>query len=392
MRTFYFSLLSTSLLCGLLLGGEPTPQPQTPPFEDPHTHPGYLLELAQVHFRYGLTDEGVAVLEKMKETATPDQKFEAARLRSQPLLQKRDIAGAVKVLEPAISALPEGSARAQALLHLANLYQQNNANDAAEKALLEAGKQPQEEQYKKPFAQMVQQQLLQLWSAMPGRLEKETQAAQAALDADPKDDAALERLAEIYTRFSQNPVKAIEIFEKQVALNPSQESQQRLAEAYRNGKQYDKAIELYRKIMSTQPTQQALSSVTQIGYLLLQSGKKDDAVAWMIENFGKPAATIDECNMLGNFYQSALMPEASEETFLKASALGRSPEEKAGILLRIVNSKMQRKEHAKAEELLLKIQADYKEKPAIQTQVKTTLDRLRKLKETAASVPAPAAK
>jgi hypothetical protein len=98
--------------------------------------------------------------------------------------------------------------------------------------------------------------------------------------------------------------------------------------------------------------------------------------------------------MLGSFFQSAQMPEASEETFFKASALGRSVEEKASLLLRIANSRIQRKDYSKAEELLHSLEADYKEKPSIQTQVKTALNRLQKLKETSATIPAsmPAAK
>jgi len=362
------------IACSVLFASQ-APQPQV---DDAHNDPALLIDLARVYFQHGLPDDGAVLLEKAQAKASPAQKLELATMLSHRLMQKQDFAGAVKILEPAIVSLPEGTSRARALMQLANLHLQNKANDAAEKALAEASKQPLDPQEAAYLSQAIQQQWLHAVASNPERLAQVTKDSEAALAANPKDEAALVRLREIYTSLAPNTEKAIAILERLAAIKADLETQTRLAYAYRQNKQYDKAIALYKTMMATQPQSQAGPSAAQVGHLLLLAGRKDEALAWMKAQFEKPGQTATDCNLLGGFYQTAQMPEAAEDMYAKCLPLASTPDAKAGIMLRIATSAMQRKAFDKADETLRAMETEFKDKSGIQAQIIAMRDRLQK--------------
>jgi tetratricopeptide (TPR) repeat protein len=371
--------MACALLCAVCSAGEPAPGPDAGPEKKPdlQSNAAYLLDLAQVHARYGAMDQAEPLLVKAQATASAEQKMQVAMLLAHIAEQKKDFVGAAKVMEAAVAVVPEGIERVRAMLHLATLLQQGQNNEGAEKVLLEACKAPQTTPETKMIAQEAQRSLLGVWANMPGRLDAAVKDAEAAVAANPKDEAALSRLADIFTSYKADAAKASGALEKLAELRPdSQETHYQLLGAYRQSKQHDKAVEYCRKKLPSQNKSSAVRMAFDIGQLLLQSGKKDEAVAWMREKFDKPDRTLEECHMLSGFYQSAQMLDAAEETLSKGLPLSRSPHEKAGLMLRLATMAMQRKDFLKAVALLDGVEKEFKDEAGIQTQVKAIRSRL----------------
>ena len=360
----------------------PVAAPKPAETADPQSNPAYLIEIAQVNLRYGVMDQVEPLLKKAMEKATPAQKLQAIQILADVAARKNDFAGAAKQMEEAVAGLPEGTLRMNAALRLAEFYQQAKNNDAAEKVLVDLSKQlaNNTQNTDKWLAQEVQRRLLQLWANTPGKLESVLKESEAAIAANPKDEAALNRLAEVYAGFKPDAAKAVDVLEKLSALHPDNaDLKTRLAAAYRQNKQFDKAIELFKQQMGGKSKFQVRQAAFEIGQAYLQSGKKDEAVSWMKENFDKPDATNDDLNMLSGFYLIAQMPEASEDVLAKALIISRTPDEKASILLRLANSAVRRKDTAKAQTLLETLEKDFADKPYVQAQAKMLRSRLQAL-------------
>jgi len=347
---------------------------ESPIENNPHSNPTLLIDLARVYTHHGFTAESAKLLEQARAKASPEQQFEIASMLAHGLLGKQDYMGAAKLLEPAVAALPAGVAHARGLMQIAGFYQQAKALDAAEKALVEAGRQPLGGE--DLLAKDIQHQLLQVWASNPEKLAKAAEEARAAHAANPKDVAALERLVDIYSNYLGDANTAIEYLEKLAALRPSPETQFRLSFAYRQTRQYDKAIDLLKNAMPSQPKFQADQSASQIGQILFQAGKKEEAVAWMKQYFEKASPSINDCNLLAGFYQTAQMPEAAEAIMNKAAELSTSPEEKANFKLRIANSALRRNDTVKAQTVVLELEKDYGITAQIMSQVKELRARL----------------
>jgi tetratricopeptide (TPR) repeat protein len=233
------------------------------------------------------------------------------------------------------------------ITRLTDLYQQAGQTDKAEKLLTDqlalVSAKPEEAWTKMSLLQ----RLVAIWQKEPGRIEKERTALEEASAKDPQNKDLLERLAYLYTIPSAKPdfAKLVAVREKLLQLSPNDtQAMMQLATAYPQNNQYDKAIEMWQKLMAADPKSFGQSAAFQISTLLNRAGKKDEAVKWAKEHLGEQPTN------LANFYlQAGMIPEA-EELYAKLREQATIPEQKAQYTLDIARAAQRGKDYKKAEE------------------------------------------
>ena len=405
--TFYFSLLF--LAAGLAHTGEaqppaqpaitpppqPPPRPPHPPAELPvapkppvQTAPPdvqdmsnaeYLMALAQVHLNFGALERAEPLLTKALENAKGNPQQLRVRSALASLCQRRnDWAGAAAHFQAALQTSTDERERAQLSFSLADACVQNKDLEQAERLLSELAKpNPKAARSEAWIRQTASRRLLQIWQQIPGKLEQVIQSAEATLAKEPKDETALDQLVEIYSGIRPDPAKAAASLEILITLRPDDSDLTfRLATLYQQSKQYEKAITLYRQRMAGLPKEQTAHLAFQIAQLMIQSGKKDEALAWAKENLGGAGAAPQQLSMLATLCENAGMPEESEAALARAAEGARQPEEKAEYLFRISESANRRKDYAKSEAQLRRVLSDFKEQKQIRARAKSLLVRL----------------
>ncbi|MCY3020536.1 MAG: tetratricopeptide repeat protein [Planctomycetota bacterium] len=332
----------------------PPAVPETPADIRDMTNPRYLLELAQVHSRFNALDRAEELLRKAQPLEKEQEVRAQIALAMSTLLQrKQDYKGATASLEEAVSLFQNATMRSQYTMVLADLYSQQQDYAKAEKTLSDLAEAISGAKARPEDAWLLNQRLVSLWQRQEGKIEKMTAAAEEALAKDPQNTAALERLASLYSAGARDPAKAVAVYEKLVQQKPNDPNiLNRLASAYQEAKQYDKAIEVHQKLLASDPNGRGQSSVYQIAQLLLQSGKKDEAVKWAKEKMTGDSKSPYGVLTLANIYEKAGMLAEAEDGYRKMRELAQDPQQKAEYTLRIADFARQQKNYKKAEEEL----------------------------------------
>jgi tetratricopeptide (TPR) repeat protein len=340
------------------------PIPEMTPAVKDMTDPRYLLDLAQVHLRYNALERAEEMLKKAQPLAKePDVKMQIGFALGTLLQRKQDYKGAAASIEEVINQASNISMRAQYTLILADVYAQDGAPERAEKALNDlaatVGPNPKpEEQW---IRSAVTNRLSSIWQSQPGKIEQMITASEEALAKDPNNADALTRLGELYNSSARrDPVKTASVYEKLLALKPNDVSLMlRLASAYQENRQYDKAIDMHQKILKVDAKGVGQSSNYQIAQLLLQSGKKDEAVKWAKEHMANDANSPYNAMMMASFLEHAGLSAEAEEAYAKLRDTAQAPQ-KAEYTLRLAEFARRRKDYKKAED---ELQAALKENP-----------------------------
>ena len=362
------------------LGPQPiTTGPMAADVKD-QTNPAYLLKLAAVHMEFGALDRAEPLLHTALEHAKdPAQKLMVQQALGTCLLRKGDMKAAADLFEAALATATNPSEKARIGLSLAEAYLHANDPEKAEKTVLEVAK-PDKTRPDELYVQQAAFRLLtQVWQAKPALADAYIADAEAALAKDPTDATTLERLAEVYTTVKHDPAKAAAYSEKLAATKPNDKpAQYKLAASYQQAKQFDKAIDVYKKLMagSGERKEEVRSQAFQVGMLTLQAGKKDDAVAWMKDNFIKDISQSRDYSMLAMFYEQAGMNAEAEEALNKEAELTKSPDEKADAHLRIADIAFRKKDWAKAEEVAKSVAAEFKDNTNIQARASAMVKRV----------------
>ena len=387
---------------GLLLppGMPPAPvQPQEAADVKDMTNPAYLIELAQLHLRYNALERAEPLLrtalEKSKDAMQRQTVFSTLGM----LLQRKgDWKSAVELYGSALQTGANPAERQRMQLSLGEAYVHTEEFEKAEKLFLEVsngsapnvpGSAPNMPGSASMFKQEALMNLRNLWQKQPGRLDSVIRESEEALAKDPKDAGALERLAEIYSGAKSEPAKAADYFEKLSALRPDDKAvQRRLIGFYQQSRQFDKAIGQYRKMMAVSASKEERAQNSfQVAQMLLQSGKKDEAVAWMTSDFAKDAASPHDFFLQAMFYEQAGMNTEAEAALLQAETSAKNPNEKAEFMLHSAEFELRRKEYAKAEERLQTIMKTFKDNPGVSSRANFAMKRLEREK----NQPAPGA-
>src|SRR5262249_23931310 len=122
-------------------------------------------------------------------------------------------------------------------------------------------------------------------------------------------------------------------------------------------------IDVYKKLMAAPGARkdEQRTHAFQIGMLTLQSGKKDEAVAWIKDNYLKDANAARDYTTLAMFYEQAGLSAETEAALAKSTELASTPEEKADARMRLPEFLLRKKDYSKAEELVRAVLNDYKD-------------------------------
>lgn len=405
-------LLACLVLAGATLAGEVTPTPVPTPVPTPTpaptpapaavappavelsdeqlaaqlkgiANPEYLAALAEVHQRFGATDLALQLYKKaLALQQDPKRKASLHGTLGNLYKVRKDWKSAAEELNAAQELAADFSERSRYAMSLVDLYTQTQELEKAEKllrGLMEAQSQQPGRKDETGWARRsAQQRLIQLWQKIPGKIEEAIKEAEAALQKNPQDEAALDRLSEIYSLGTKpDPAKAALVYEKLIELNPKDQNlYHRLAQAYQQTKQYDKAVEVYKKLMATTPKESAQHLVILVAQMYLNGGKKEEALAFLKENGDLSSKQPGTCAQYGSFYGQAGMHAEAEELFLKAAAGARSPQEETSYVTQAAESARQRKDYVKAEAQLRGLLQKYPESKDIRAQVNSALFRL----------------
>ena len=184
------------------------------------TNPGYLIELANVHMRYGALDRAEPLLRAALEKAKDQQKQQAYQTLGSVLQRKGDWKGVAELYEAAVEASTTPPERGRNSIQLADAYIHNNEQDKAEKIILDIPPMPKDHPEDQWISQTAFRLLTQIWQSKPGRVDQYITEAEAALAKTPDDPTTLDRLAEVYSSVKRDPAKALPYLEKLSTIRP----------------------------------------------------------------------------------------------------------------------------------------------------------------------------
>jgi len=353
--------------------------PELPDVKD-MTNPAYLLGLAGIHLQFGAIDRAEPLLRTaLEKTKDANQKLAITQALGLCLERKGDNKGAAEQFESAYNASTNPSEKAQLGLSLAGTYLRTGDADKAQSIALDVAK-PDKARLDEPYIQQnVLHTLTEIWQAKPALLDAYLADAEAALAKDPSDTVLLQRLSDIYSNVKHDPVKAASYSERIAAAHPDDKmAQYRLAASYQQSKQFDKAIDLYKKLMAApgERKDEVRSQAFQVGMMMLQAGKKDDAVAWIKDNYVKDMTLSRDYSMVSMFYEQAGMNAEAEESLTKQAELAKAPDEKVDAKLRIADMAFRKKDYDKAESVAKAVEAEFKDNMNAQNRATAMIKRV----------------
>jgi len=357
------------------------PIPEMTPAVKEMSDPRYLLDLAQVHLRYNALDRAEELLKKAQPLAKePDVKTQIGFALGTLLQRKQDYKGAAASIEEVIGQATNLSMRAQYTLILADVYTQDGDPSKAEKSLNDlvtavgTSNKPEEQWIRSA----VNNRLTSIWQNQPGKIDQMVAAAEEAVAKDPNNADALNRLGDLYNSSGKrDPVKAAAVYEKLLALKPNDVSLLlRQASAFQETRQFDKAIEVHQKLLKLDPKGVGQSSNYQIAQLMLQSGKKDEAVKWAKEHMAPDNSSPYNAMMMASFLEHAGMNAEAEEAYVKLRETAQAPQ-KAEYSLRLAEFARRRKDYKKAEEELERVLKENPDEKNVAARANAALNRIK---------------
>ena len=343
------------------------------------TNPTYLIELANVHLKFGSVQRAQPFLRKAMELSKDAAQRDSVLISLRATFQRTgNWKEAVALYQDFLSTALNASERGKMNLALADACAKAGDLDKAESILTDLARPDKERADDQQQRQNAMNALLQLWQGNPARVDPAINQADARLEKDPTDAAALEIEVQIYSQIRHDIIKQTLYMEKLLALKPDDPIEaRRLAALYVQDRKYDKAIEIDKKLLkAATKNEEQQQYASQVGTLLIQAGKKDEAVTWMHENFEPKIQRAGDYIILSSFYDSAGMPAASEMALQQCVRAGKTPEEKLEAYFRIVQLALREKNYAHAEETLHILATDYKDRPGMMTRVKTLFDKV----------------
>ena len=246
-----------------------------------------------------------------------------------------------QLIEPKTVPSPNDSARADAYYNftMGHIYEQQyeatSSADYATKAI---------EAYKKAYAldpksQVIGERLAEMyWKAQ--RIHDAVAEAQEILKRDPDNVQSRRLLGRIYLRSlgdvsssngqPETVAKAIEQYREINRLDPSDaESALWLARLYRLKNEHDKAEQVLRSILKTDPENEP--AVEQLTQLLMDEGKSVEAVT-LLESITAHSPSAVLLDLLGDAYTQTHELAKAEEAYRKAMELDPSePSHQRGL-------------------------------------------------------------
>ena len=340
----------------------------------------YLTELAQVHVRHGHPDKAEALYRAITEKEQNVSKKIAACEALSALLLKRGAAkDAAKELQAATDSARNLLERGRLTMALADCLIKGGMFAEAENVLLDAAGSDSS----LPGGAWLKASALGMledgWRKNPERLKAFVAETEAKIKQNPASTTLLEQLAAVYEKNQRDPAKAAELLERLVVLQPKNRAQQlRLAALYSQSKQFDKAVDLAKKMFASPDLSpdEAKFERYRIAMLLIEAGRKEEALAWIKEKFhGDPSDSKEQIS-IGALYQQAGLATESEAAFSHAFESAKDPEEKTNAKLKLVELALSQNDLEKADARARAIITEMKDTPAAQSRALMLLQQI----------------
>jgi len=197
-------------------------------------------------------------------------------------------------------------------------------------------------------------QMRSVWRHTPGRTDEVVSNLNARVAANPKDEAALRQLGDIYLKSRRDHKAAQPVYEQLAALHPEdQQLQSTLVGIYRENQNYDGVRRVYESRLAEAGEDPTLR--LQIAQTELQAGRGDVAVAYAEQHLSGEKATPFQLQMLSTVYDKAGRKDAALATL--DTAIGRETNAQQRVSMQFQKAEMLtwNKQYDAAETLLRSI-------------------------------------
>jgi tetratricopeptide (TPR) repeat protein len=198
-------------------------------------------------------------------------------------------------------------------------------------------------------------QLRGVWRHTPGRMDEVVSNLTERLAVNPKDEAALRQLGDIYLKSRRDPKAAQPVYEQLAALHPDDpQIQAALVGIYRETQTFEGIRGIYEKRLAqtggNDPTLRF-----QIAQTELQAGRGDEAVAYAEKHLSGDNATPFQLQMLSTVYDKAGRRDAALATLDTAIARETNAQQRVSMQFQKVEMLIWNKKYGAAESLLRSI-------------------------------------
>jgi tetratricopeptide (TPR) repeat protein len=322
------------------------PQPYRKPL--PIKGGNYYYELAEVHKKYGLYDKAIEMLEMAIEKE-PDSANKVRFYES--LGEAYELAGkpkeAAEQIKKALASAQTLDEKCRYNTILGRTLEAAGDLEEAKKAYQFVVANATRDAVKRA-AQASLYRLLQ----RSGQLNSFIADLEKRLEQNPADQQALESLAEIYNSVVRDPASALRAYERLARLDPKDTATlNRLVYLYQVNKEYEKAAEVYQKIIEASPPVNRTYYYQHVSRMYMLAGKKDEAVKWAEKSLSEGETRPYSYLSVAQVYLQNNMVEEALQLYSRADEACRSPIEKHQLAVRFADLFARSGKEDKAEEL-----------------------------------------
>lgn len=267
-------------------------------------------------------------------TAEPDQRMAIGQMLYECLIRIHDYEGALALGRELLTLSPSPEERLLLTRQLAALLHQMGKGEEAEALLDQTMANEQDPTARAKY----EAQLRGIWRHTPGRTDEVVSNLTDRLEANPKDEAALRELGNIYLKSRRDYRAAQPIYEQLVALHPEDpQTQNALLGIYKETRNFDGIRSIYEnQLAQAGGSDPALRF--QIAQTELQAGRGDEAVTYAEEYLSGENATPFQLQMLSAVYDKAGRKDAALAVL--DTAIGRETNDQQRVSMQFQKSDM----------------------------------------------------
>jgi tetratricopeptide (TPR) repeat protein len=307
------------------------PAPQQPSGNEPGQ---YWFDLAQVHQRYGMTDEAEKCYTKAVEVVkSPQMKAQILSNWAELLLKNKKFADASDKLSQALVLTDDMRAKWRIAQRLARAFEETGDLDAAAaqyEFLMQNAEKPEQKDW-------AQNRLFDLYQRL-GKCDDLIKRLQVAAVRNPSDPAPLQALVTIYTRIKPDDAAARKAATELAIIKSDDPSVlMQLADLDVRMKDINNAVYFYLKVASLQPAQRA-TCYERICSAYLSLSQKDKALEYAERETRVAPESAQAWLHLGDVCMSVGQGEKAVSAFSTARLLAQSDAERDTIKLHLANA------------------------------------------------------
>jgi len=358
---------------------EPPPRPVRPPYPvRPYPAPrpieggSYYYELADVHKRYGVYDKAIEMLTTAIEKETdPSSKARYYESLTEVYQMKGQLKEAAEQLKNALAGAQTVEEKSRYNIILGQLSEQAGDTESAKKAYEFVVANATRDADKRS-AQLSLYRLVQ----KSGELEKVIADLEKRIQDKPDDEQALDNLAQIFNWVVREPSRSLPVYERLAKLKPKDTTiLNRLVFLYQSNKEYEKAAEVYQRIVEASPSQNKGYYYQHISRMYMMAGKKEEATQWAEKSLSEKGAGPYTYISVAQIYLQNGLPEKAMELYERGMAACPRPVEKHRSALRFADLLVRHNMEPKAEELY-KFVLKEAESPPLKSEARSKLIEL----------------